>query len=148
MISRETEWKMAKREADRKGGEEDGDKALLGLTSEPTKVEEEYDWDELRPLPLDGQGKVVCMTDDKGSGEGLHLRRRGRGRGRKKRLRKARMEKWKGVELKRSTSMAVCKGNIREEPRDSVGAQGEQVAQVMAARRRGEASLLMWRLGG
>ena len=100
--------------------------------SEPTKVEEEYDWDELRPLPLDGQGKVVCMTDDKGSGEVLHLRRRGRGR--KKRLRKARMEKWKGVELKRSTSMAACKANIREEPRDSVGAQGEQVGQVMAAR--------------
>ena len=44
-----------------RGTEEAGVKGEeLGLVQNPTEMEtEEYDWDDLRPLPLDGKGKVL-----------------------------------------------------------------------------------------
>eukprot|EP00956_Cyclotella_meneghiniana_P025446 scaffold53123_cov73-Cyclotella_meneghiniana.AAC.1 len=120
---------MAKREADRKGEEKDDTRVLFDmLPSEATKVEEEYDWDEIRPLPLDGQGKVVCVTDDKGSSERQHPRRRGKGRAR--RLRKAREEKRKGGELRMSTSRGIA----TEETRKEAGGAPYQDAELLLAR--------------
>eukprot|EP00956_Cyclotella_meneghiniana_P003294 scaffold3989_cov70-Cyclotella_meneghiniana.AAC.5 len=77
--SRETAAQMRRR-----GGEEQEAKEEVPVLPIPPQAEEDYDWDDLRPLPLDGQGKVLLKTDvSQGSGMEGHRRRRRGGRQRK-----------------------------------------------------------------
>ena len=104
-----------------RGTEEAGVKGEeLGLVQNPTEMEtEEYDWDDLRPLPLDGKGKVLFdVTTSQGSAEKRQRRGRRGSRRRKFVTTSGKLSHAEGRTTECHTRRVGSRGSSSAAPRD------------------------------